>query len=214
MILTADDLRGMIGAIGAAIIENRDQLNQLDATLGDGDHGTGIAAGFEATLEAIQQAIQPDEVLRITATTLMNRMGGSSGALYGTLFLKASLQVKGQGSLSPDTFADMWLAGNDGVMQRGKAQPGDKTMIDALSPAVDALKQAVDEGKSFIDALAKAAEAAERGTQATTQMQAKHGRARYVGERAIGHADAGAMSVSLMFRAMHEYWRKNHNGQT
>ncbi len=213
MNLTPNDLRGMICAISEKIADNRDMLNQLDSAVGDGDHGTGIATGFQAITEPIQQATIPAEILKITATTLMNRMGGSSGALFGTLFLRASLHVKNQESLSPVLFAEMWQSGRDGVMQRGKAQPGDKTMIDALSPAVDALKQSIDEGESFIDALATAAAAAETGAQATTQMLAKHGRARYVGERSIGHLDAGAKSVSLMFQAMYEYWRKKHNGE-
>jgi dihydroxyacetone kinase-like protein len=141
-------------------------------------------------------------------------MGGSSGALYGTLFLRAALHVKDQDTLSPSAFAEMWQAGRDGVMQRGKAQPGDKTMIDALTPAVDTLKQSVDSGESLIEALAAAAKAADTGVQKTAEMTAKHGRARYVGERSIGHIDAGAKSIALMFQAIYEYWKEKQHGET
>jgi phosphoenolpyruvate---glycerone phosphotransferase subunit DhaL len=214
MNLTTDDLRGMIAAINEEITVNQDELNQLDAAVGDGDHGTGISTGFQATTEPLQQATSPADVMKITASTLMNRMGGSSGALYGTLFLRAALHVKDQDTLSPEVFAEMWQAGRDGVMQRGKSQVGDKTMIDALTPAVDTLKQAVGAGESLLDALKSAAQAAEDGRQKTAEMTAKHGRARYVGERSIGYIDAGATSISLMFQAIYEYWKEKQHGET
>jgi dihydroxyacetone kinase-like protein len=211
--LSSDHLRGMISAISRALTAQRDTLNHLDSALGDGDHGTGISAGFEAAAEAVQAADSPSDVLRIAATTLMNRMGGSSGALYGTLFLRASAQVKDQAIVTADSFAAMWQAGADGVAQRGKAQPGDKTMLDALVPAVDALRHSVDEGLNLGDALASATAAAQQGAQATAAMQARQGRARYVGDRSVGHVDAGAQSMALMFQAMNDYWKENGDGE-
>jgi dihydroxyacetone kinase-like protein len=214
MTITTHDMQAVIEAIYEAITEQKAQLNALDSELGDGDHGTTISAGFEAAVEKVKDAESPAQVLQLTAATLMNRMGGASGALFGTLFLRAAMTVKDLDDISHDQFAVMWQAGLDGVMERGKARPGDKTMVDALSPAVDALKQAVDHNKTLVEALEMAAEAAERGAQSTATMQARHGRARYVGERAIGHVDAGAQSIALMFAAMHAYWKEKANGET
>jgi phosphoenolpyruvate---glycerone phosphotransferase subunit DhaL len=143
----------------------------------------------------------------------MNRMGGSSGALFGTLFLRAAMSVKDQDSLSVEQFAAMWQAGTQAVMARGKAQPGDKTMVDALVPAAESLSQAVADGKPLLAALEDAAHAAAQGAESTASLQAKHGRARYVGERAVGHVDAGARSAALIFEAMHTYWEENHDGE-
>ena len=214
MTITTPDMQAVIRVIYEAINEQKAQLNALDAELGDGDHGTTISVGFAAVVEKTRDAESPAQVLQLTATTLMNRMGGASGALFGTLFLRAAMMVKNLDVVSTDQFAAMWQAGLDGVIERGKAQPGDKTMIDALAPAVDALKQAVDHNKPLVEALEMAAEAAEQGAQSTATMQARHGRARYVGERAIGQVDAGAQSIALMFAAMHAYWKEKENDET
>jgi phosphoenolpyruvate---glycerone phosphotransferase subunit DhaL len=208
MNISTDDMKNMINAISELISANRDVLNQLDAALGDGDHGTGISTGFAVTVEAIINANSPTEVMKLSASTLMNRMGGSSGALYGTLFLKAAMHIKDKDEISPSDFAAMLQKGRDGVAQRGKSQVGDKTMLDALSPAVDTLAQQIVENISFTEALHDAANSAETGAQATEKMQAKHGRAKFVGERAIGHRDAGAQSIALMFRAIADYWKE------
>jgi len=132
----------------------------------------------------------------------MNGMGGSSGALYGTLFLRASQAVAEVSALSTQDLARMWAAGLDGVQQRGKAQPGDKTMVDALAPAAEALARAADEGLAPPEALARAAQAAQDGTQRTAELSAQHGRAKFTGARSRGHVDAGAASVALMLEAM------------
>jgi phosphoenolpyruvate---glycerone phosphotransferase subunit DhaL len=211
--ITSADLQGMIRAISKVIQANRTQLNALDAELGDGDHGTTIAAGFEAAVTEMQPAQSPADVLSAVAQVLMNRMGGSSGALFGTLFLRAAMQVKEQASLSDAQFAAMWQAGTEAVMARGQAQPGDKTMVDALVPATAALSQAVANGKPLQMALEAAAHAAAQGADSTAALLAKQGRARYVGERAVGHVDAGARSVALIFEAMHTYWKENHDGE-
>jgi phosphoenolpyruvate---glycerone phosphotransferase subunit DhaL len=211
--ITTIDLRGMVNGMSQLISMNRIRLNTLDAELGDGDHGTGIATGFEAAAAEIAPAATPAEVLSIAAKVLMNRMGGSSGALFGTLFLRAAMTVKDQPTLSPAQFAAMWQAGAEGVMARGKSQPGDKTMVDALVPAVEALSRAVAEGKSLLLALDEAAQAAARGAENTASLQAKHGRARYVQERALGHVDAGAQSTALIFEAMYTYWKETPHGE-
>lgn len=207
MTITTQDLRGMITAISATISVNISMLNTLDSQLGDGDHGTTISAGFAAAAEQIAAADSPFDVLRLTGMTLMNRMGGSSGALFGTLFVQAAMSVKEAETVSLKQFAALWRAGGDGVMKRGKAAPGDKTMVDALSPAVAALHQAAEKGETVEQALQAAAAAAEQGAKNTAEMTARYGRAQYVGERAIGHVDAGAQSVALMFSAMYNYWK-------
>ncbi len=211
--ITADDLKRMLQAISDLLNAHVDELNQLDANLGDGDHGTGISTGFTSASEAVITQNTPTEVLKVAASAVMNRMGGSSGALFGTLLLKAALTVKDHMELSPVQFADMLIAGKDGVAQRGKAQPGDKTMLDALVPATTGFKDAIINGQSFIDALAVAVEAAELGAQATATMQAKFGRAKFLGERSIGHIDPGARSTTLMFQAIYTYWENTHHGE-
>ena len=206
MTLNVDAIRGMMTAISETIAAHEADLNELDAALGDGDHGTGISAGFAAALEGIGAAESPSAALKAAAMQLMNRMGGASGAVFGTLFLKAGTSLPPEPEISASQFASMWQAGRDGVAQRGKAKPGDKTMLDALSPAVDALSEALAAGQSLDTALAQAAEAAAAGAAATADMQAKHGRAKYIGERSIGHVDAGARSIALMFAAIQAYF--------
>jgi len=214
MSITTSDMQAIITAISEALSAEKATLNALDAELGDGDHGTTICAGFDQAVKDIADADSPAQVLYLTAKTLMNRMGGSSGALFGTLFLRASMTVKGAETLSNEQFVAMWQAGLEGVKKRGKAEVGDKTMVDALSPAVSALAQAVYDGKTTLEALKSAMQSAHDGAQATIPMQAKYGRARYLGERAIGHVDAGAQSIALLFNALFTYWKEQENGKT
>ncbi len=194
----------LIAAISERINAHKEALNQLDAALGDGDHGTGIGAGFDAAAEQVQalKSPTPANILRTTALALMNTMGGSSGALYGTFFLKASLLVKDKNELEAQDWVDMFQAGLDGVVQRGKADVGGKTMLDALAPAVSALRESIQADRALPEALQQAADAAESGARATTDMVARFGRAKFTGERALGHQDAGATSISLMFQAL------------
>lgn len=214
MMINSDDLRGMMQSISKKISANKEELNRLDAALGDGDHGTGISTGFEATLDPIQDAKTPAELFKVSAMQLMNRMGGTSGAMFGTLYLKGAMSLPADEEITPAQFAEMWKAGCDGMAQRGKAEIGDKTMLDALSPAVDALKENIEADKPFVEALRLAKDAAIKGADSTSAMQAKHGRAKYIGERAIGHMDAGARSITLMFEAILEYFEANHDGET
>ncbi len=203
-VITAQQLGYMIEAIAAHIARNRDLLNQLDSALGDGDHGTSISTAFSSGAEQVKQLgdAQPADILKTTASALMNRMGGASGALFGTLFMKAALTVKDKTKLTKSDVDALWQAGLDGVKSRGKSDVGDKTMIDALSPAVVAFCAEA----SFETAWHSAAEAAQQGAESTKNLVAKHGRAKFIAERAIGHQDAGATSISLMFEAIRVYW--------
>ncbi len=198
---TGADLVTLIVAISERINANKDELNKLDAALGDGDHGTGISGGFAVAAEQAQALDNPTpgDVLKSTAMALMNTMGGSSGALYGTFFLKASMLVKDKTELDSNDWAAMCQAGLEGVMQRGKAELGGKTMIDALAPAVEALKTS---DQSLSGTMKQAAAAAESGAKATVEMVPQFGRAKFTGDRAVGHQDAGATSIMLMFQAL------------
>jgi len=200
---TGSELVTLVVNISERINASKDELNQLDAALGDGDHGTGISGGFAAAAEQAQalENPMPTDVLKSTAMALMNTMGGSSGALYGTFFLKASLSVKDKSELNAQDWASMCQAGLEGVMQRGKAELGGKTMVDALAPAVEALKTS---DQSLVEAMQQAAEAALAGAKATTEMVPQFGRAKFTGDRAVGHQDAGATSIALMFQSLAE----------
>jgi phosphoenolpyruvate---glycerone phosphotransferase subunit DhaL len=204
--VTTQHFVGFISTMSQSISAHRDGLNQLDSALGDGDHGTGISTAFEATVETIKGLDNPNlmDVLKTTATTLMNRMGGASGALFGTFFLKGAIVAKDKKTLSKSDMGALLQAGLEGVKQRGKSDVGDKTMIDALSPAVNAFKASAD----FDEAWKHAATAARQGAESTKELVAKHGRAKFIGERAIGHQDAGATTIALMFEAIQDYWEE------
>lgn len=203
---------GFIDVISRQLTAHRDHLNQLDSALGDGDHGTGISTAFEVAVKAIDGIDYPtfSDVWKTTATVLMNRMGGASGALFGTFFLKGVRFTQEKTGLSKEDMDGILQAGLDGVKLRGKSDIGDKTMVDALQPAVDAFV----ESDSFSDGWQKAALAARHGAESTAGLVAKHGRAKFIGERAIGHQDAGATTIALMFEAIHDYWEERTNGKT
>ena len=204
--VTSKHLIGMIATISRQITANRDLLNELDSALGDGDHGTGIGTAFAGAVENIDELIDPSiaDILKTAATTLMNRMGGASGALFGTFFLKGAIITKDKNRLSKSDMDAVLQAGLDGVKQRGKSDVGDKTMIDALKPAVVAFASCSE----FDKAWKQATQAAQKGAESTIEMVAKHGRAKFIGERAIGHQDAGATTIALMFEAIQYYWEE------
>jgi dihydroxyacetone kinase-like protein len=210
--VNAEMLRQMLTAISAAINLAKEELNHLDSALGDGDHGTSLSTAFAdavSKVSALEKPI-PADILRITGQSLMNRMGGASGALYGTLFLRASGAVKDKQTLTDDDLKKVWQEALEGVMQRGKAQPGDKTMIDALQPAVQSFAGANNLGQAFD----QAALAAFAGAESTAGMIARHGRAKFAGERSLGHIDAGARSIAVMFAAINAYWKETQHGET
>ena len=186
----------------ADIAEQRDYLVDLDRAIGDGDHGENMDRGFKAAVEALGQA-QPAsvaEVLKTVAKTLMSTVGGAAGPLYGTAFLRAS-KAAGDGELDGAGVAAVIAGALDGIQARGKATTGEKTMVDAWTPALEAARAAAEAGSDPVAVLEAAATAAEAGAAATEPLRATKGRASYLGERSIGHLDPGAVSTSLILRA-------------
>ena len=186
----------------ADIAEQRDYLVDLDRAIGDGDHGENMDRGFKAALEALGQA-QPGsvaEVLKTVAKTLMSTVGGAAGPLYGTAFLRAS-KAAGDGKLDGAGAAAVIAGALEGIQARGKATTGEKTMVDAWTPALEAARAAAESGSGAAAVFEAAATAAEVGAASTEPMRATKGRASYLGERSIGHLDPGAVSTSLILRA-------------
>ena len=186
----------------ADIAEQRDYLGDLDRAIGDGDHGENMDRGFKAALEALGQA-QPAsvaEVLKTVAKTLMSTVGGAAGPLYGTAFLRAS-KAAGDGELDGAGAAAVIAGALEGIQARGKATTGEKTMVDAWTPALEAARAAAESGSDAAAVFEAAATAAEAGAASTEPMRATKGRASYLGERSIGHLDPGAVSTSLILRA-------------
>ena len=202
MSLDAAWARRWIELVAADIAEQRDYLVDLDRAIGDGDHGENMDRGFKAAVEALGQA-QPAsvaEVLKTVAKTLMSTVGGAAGPLYGTAFLRAS-KAAGDGELDGAGVAAVIAGALDGIQARGKATTGEKTMVDAWTPALEAARAAAESGSDGAAVLEAAATAAESGAAATEPMRATKGRASYLGERSIGHLDPGAVSTSLILRA-------------
>jgi dihydroxyacetone kinase-like protein len=184
------------------VAAQRDELTELDSAIGDADHGTNMDRGMSAAVAALDATPPGDQaaLLKQVGMTMVSTVGGASGPLYGTLFLRMA-GVAGSGALDAATFARALRAGLDGVVSRGKAQPGDKTMVDALGPACDALDAALAGGAPLGEALRSAAAAAEQGRDATVPLLARKGRASYLGERSVGHQDPGATSTALLIGA-------------
>lgn len=196
-------LRGWVTAFAEAVAAHRDELTQLDAAIGDADHGSNLHRGMSAVQEKLaeQPPDSPAALFKTTGMTLVSKVGGASGPLYGTLFLRMAASAGDAGTLDAAGIGAALRAGLDGVVARGKAEAEDKTMYDALAPACDAYDAAVAEGATASEALARASAAAEAGRDATTPMLARKGRASYLGERSIGHQDPGATSAALLVAA-------------
>ena len=198
--LDVPTLENWIREFARRIGEHKEELTALDSAIGDADHGHNMDRGMTAALAALDATPPADAaaLLKTVAMTMISKVGGTSGPLYGTFFLRMSGAV---GDGSPAAFAAAFRAGVDGVVARGKAEPGDKTMVDALLPAADALSGAVEGGESLDAALRAAAGAAEKGRDAVTPLVARKGRASYLGERSAGHVDPGAASSVLLVEA-------------
>lgn len=198
-----EDTLAVIKEMAAAMEENRRHLTKLDSEIGDGDHGNNMHRGFQAALERLEgmELQTPSDVLKAVSTALVGKVGGAAGPLYGTAFLRASTSLSGKEDLSSEDVAEAMEAALGGVKQRGKAEEGDKTMIDALAPAVAAAKEAASSGKGVGEVSREAAEAAGEGSEATVPLTARRGRASYLGERAAGHMDPGARSTYLLLDA-------------
>ncbi|MDR5700116.1 dihydroxyacetone kinase subunit DhaL [Agromyces aerolatus] len=187
----------------SVIDEHRVELITLDREIGDGDHGENMDRGFSAVLaklDGVADDATPADVLKLVATTLISTVGGAAGPLYGTAYLRASTAVAGEAELDGAAVARLLTAARDGIVARGKAEPGDKTMVDAWSPAVDAADASAAAGSSAAEVLAAAAEAAAAGAAATEPLVARKGRASYLGERSAGHRDPGAQSTAYLLR--------------
>jgi len=191
-----------------AISKNRDYLVELDAAIGDADHGVNMERGFNAVVAKLPELINQDigTILKTVGMTLVSTVGGASGPLYGTFFLQAGMKLSGKKELSLVDWVAALEAAVQGVVMRGKAQAGDKTMLDALLPALSALQQAQAENLPLHEALEKATSAAEEGMHATIPLQARKGRASYLGERSIVHQDPGATSAYLILKAASDTW--------
>ena len=179
----------------------REELTALDAAIGDADHGTNLDRGMTAVLAALPAGGPPSALLKGVGMTLVSTVGGASGPLYGTFFLRLASALGKAETLDPPAFAAAFHAAVEGVTSRGRAAADDKTMLDALLPAADALSAAAGAGRSLADCLQAAAEAAAEGRDATVPMVARKGRASYLGERSAGHPDPGATSATLLLTA-------------
>lgn len=205
--ITAGEVSAWLRAFAGVMAEEKEALTALDSAIGDGDHGINMDRGMRAVIERLD-AGEPDEIaalMKLVGMTLISKVGGAAGPLYGTFFLQFGSSA-GAGGLTPDGWASCLAAGVAGVRSRGKAELEDKTMVDALQPAADAVGAALGKGATFADALARGADAAEEGARATIPLVARKGRASYLGERSVGHQDPGATSSAHLVRCAARTW--------
>jgi dihydroxyacetone kinase-like protein len=204
MTATSAQIYDWLVRFAGIVAEQKQYLTGLDAAIGDGDHGINMDRGFQTVLVKIAPVRDKDAgtLLKTTGMALVGSVGGAGGPLYGTFFLRAGAALDGKSEISDRDLVGALEAGLKGVVERGKANPNDKTMVDALTPAVARAKQSLDGGASLDEALGAAADAAEEGMKATIPLKALKGRASYLGDRSIGHQDPGATSSYLMLRAL------------
>jgi dihydroxyacetone kinase-like protein len=209
MTISRDAVLDWLKAFAASINENAGYLTQLDSDIGDGDHGANMNRGMQAVLNALPGVADKDigSIFKTVGMKLVSTVGGASGPLYGTLFMQMGNATAGKMELTLDDWAAALQSGYDGVVMRGKAQPGDKTMIDALAPGLNALKAQRDNGASIPDALNASASATQEGMVATIPLVARKGRASYLGERSANHQDPGATSSYFLLKTAAETWK-------
>jgi phosphoenolpyruvate---glycerone phosphotransferase subunit DhaL len=197
------DVMRWIEDFAAEVETHKERLTQLDSAIGDGDHGINMARGMRTARSKIEGLDDPDigKLLKAVGMALVSSVGGAGGPLYGTLFMQMGSKLSGAEKLSLEDWAEALEAGVNGIRARGKAEVGDKTMLDALSPAVEALKGAISEGATLPEALKRSAAAAEEGVASTIPLVARKGRASYLGERSAGHQDPGATSSHLLLQS-------------
>jgi dihydroxyacetone kinase-like protein len=206
MPITTEDTLRWLKQLADVLHENRDYLTQLDSPIGDADHGINMDRGFKAVIDKLPTVANTDigSILKTVGTTLVSTVGGASGPLYGTAFLRAGMATSGKHELYEADVISMLEAALEGIKARGKAHPGEKTMVDALTPALAAAKEAEAEHVGLPQMLQRASAAAEAGMKATIPMLATKGRASYLGERSIGHQDPGATSSWLILKTLAE----------
>ena len=204
MPLTTEDTLRWLNQVAHVLHENRDYLTQLDSPIGDADHGINMDRGFRAVIEKLPTVAGMDigSILKTVGTTLVSTVGGASGPLYGTAFLRAGMATSGKHELYEADVVNLLEVALEGIKARGKAQPGEKTMVDALTPALAAAKEAEAQQLGLSELLHRASDAAEQGMKATIPMLAIKGRASYLGERSIGHQDPGATSSWLILKTL------------
>jgi len=204
-----------IEVIGEAIIFNKDFLTSLDTAIGDSDHGINMARGFEAVsgkLRTLPEETDIGTVLKTVAMTLISTVGGAAGPLYGTAFLRASAVAAGKQEVDASLAAAALAAAIQGIRERGKATTGEKTMLDALEPALAAFNEGLAAGKPVLECLDLAVAAAEKGVEYTKTIVATKGRASYLGERSLGHQDPGATSATIILKTLADYCRQQQMG--
>ena len=203
MTITRDQVVKWLESTAAVMNENKAYLTELDSPIGDADHGINMDRGFRKVLEKLPDVADKDigNILKTTGMTLISSVGGASGPLYGTFFMRGGMAVDAKEELTGEDLATMLQAGFDGIVQRGRAQVGDKTMVDAWAPALKVLHDGLAAGDELA-ALTASVGAAEQGMKDTIPLQARKGRASYLGERSIGHQDPGATSSYLMLKAL------------
>jgi dihydroxyacetone kinase-like protein len=208
MSISRDEVLEWIKNTADILEENREFLIQLDAAIGDADHGANMDRGFKAVMSKMPEMTDKDigTIFKTVGMTLVSTVGGAGGPLYGTLYLQAGMKSAGKMELNLEDWTLALEAAVDGVVMRGKAELGDKTMVDALTPAVESLKKAINGSVPLSEALSDSAEAAREGMEATIPMVAKKGRASYLGERSAGHQDPGATSSYLILKEAAETW--------
>lgn len=204
MPITTEDTVHWLQQLAQVLHENRGYLTQLDSPIGDADHGINMDRGFKAVMDKLPTVANMDigSILKTVGTTLVSTVGGASGPLYGTAFLRAGMATAGKYELFEADYTTMLEAALEGIRARGKAQPGEKTIVDALTPALAAAREAQAKGLDISQITRSASDAAEAGMKATIPMLATKGRASYLGERSIGHQDPGATSSWLMLKTL------------
>jgi len=209
MSITRDDVLAWIKVVAGLINTNSSYLTQLDAAIGDADHGANMDRGFKAVMNKIPDISDKDigTIFKTTGMTLISTVGGAGGPLYGTFFLQAGIKTVGKMELNLNDWAEVLESALSGLVMRGKAELGDKTMVDALTPAVNSLKQSITDNQSLNTALSLSAEAAKAGMEGTIPLVARKGRASYLGERSAGHQDPGSTSMYLILNAAAETWK-------
>jgi dihydroxyacetone kinase-like protein len=204
--ITKDDVLNWVKDYAQVIDENFEMLTDLDREIGDADHGANMRRGFKAVMEKLPSVDDKDiaTILKTVGMTLLSKVGGAAGPLYSTLFIKIGTSIGPKTEMELSDWAKALEAGTAGIAALGKAQPNDKTMLDALYPAIDALKKAMGNGSSTGEALQKSADAAHEGMLATIPLVARKGRASYLGERSAGHQDPGATSTYFLLKSAAE----------
>ena len=211
MSITTVDVLDCLRQMADVIHENKEYLTDLDSAIGDADHGINMNRGFKAILKKLPSVEDKDAgtILKTAGMALVSSVGGAAGPLYGTAFMQAGMAIAGKYELEAEDLLAILDAALKGVIMRGRANLDDKTMVDAITPAVNAMREALGNGAGTVEALEQAAAAAEKGMKDTIPMLAKKGRASYLGERSIGHQDPGATSSYLLINTMAEMARAN-----